>query len=280
MIFHICSHFGDIEIRDAGSGSSAIHYENLTPLERKALDELLALYGKRPSKEKGRIEVAAPIHEVGSKLDELVHRGNVTITAVMYSTGKRKAVKGPARAWLEAVLGRVTGAATAATEAVKEAAEKVAEPVAAAAVTAPTRGCPMPAVTDLKEKKAADVVSTFLNPAQLDDFQRHRSFVSVGCDTGRIYQITSRWSPHVERLGVLRDVRDQRSICASNLDVPPSEEVLSMLLSIEHFENEFLATGHGQQIADDPLSFRGRIRAALNRHASQGLLLRPPRYQA
>ncbi len=45
--------------------------------------------------------------------------------------------------------------------------------------------------------------------------------------------------------GVLYDLDGGGQICASNTDLPPSEEVLSMLFSIEHFEDRFLRSGHG-----------------------------------
>jgi hypothetical protein len=115
--------------------------------------------------------------------------------------------------------------------------------VAAVQVPMPVKGCPMPTVSDLKEKKAAAVVRKFLTPTQARDFDARRAFVAVGCDTGRRYRVTSRWSPEVERFGVLYDVDARRHVCAYNKVMPPSEEVLSMKFAVENFEHGFV--GHG-----------------------------------
>lgn len=90
------------------------------------------------------------------------------------------------------------------------------------------------------EAKAAGVVAKFLQGQQIEDFAKHRAFMTVGCDTGRIYQVTTRWSRLVGTKGVLYDKTLGRSICASNRDMPPSEEALSMMFAVETMEAEFL----------------------------------------
>ena len=88
---------------------------------------------------------------------------------------------------------------------------------------------------------AAEVTRKFLTGQQVDDFDRHRSFLAEGCDTGRLYRVTTRWNRAVERRGVLYDLTRGRRICASNKRMPPSEEALSMKFAVEMFEQEFLS---------------------------------------
>jgi len=104
----------------------------------------------------------------------------------------------------------------------------------------------MPDYAELKEAKAAAVVAKFLQGQQTVDFARQRAFITRGGDSGHIYRVTSRWSPDVEKYGVLYDVTQGRRICASNKVMPPSEEVLSMKFSVEHFEAEFRGTGYNR----------------------------------
>lgn len=56
-----------------------------------------------------------------------------------------------------------------------------------------------PTVAEMKEAKAAGVVRNFLVGQQVTDFDRHRSFLVTGRDTGHLYRVISRWSPAVER---------------------------------------------------------------------------------
>lgn len=98
----------------------------------------------------------------------------------------------------------------------------------------------MPRVSEMKEARAAFVLRQFLTPRQVDDFDRKRAFVAVGCDTGNLYRLTSRWSDDVERYGVLQDTTMGETICASNKLLPPAEELLSLKLCVEHLETRFL----------------------------------------
>jgi hypothetical protein len=123
---------------------------------------------------------------------------------------------------------------------------KPPKPEAAVQTPVPRTGCPMPTYSDLKEAKAAAVVAKFLTPQQRADFERTRAFIARGCDTGNLYRVTSRWSPDVEKYGVLYDATHGRQICASNKKMPPPEEVLSMKFAVEQFEQQFRSAGHGR----------------------------------
>ena len=281
MIFHVCTHFGDIEVNQDGPGAARIRYFRLTPLERKALDAYLTSEGLELSGDEGDITVPKPVVEVGAAIGEHLHRNETLITAVRFETGEVKATTHPVIAWFKRLFSSSdpepevlpppeeseapepeapepakpdadeevepeivdTGAEAAAARTPKLPPPKPPppKPVAAVQTPRPRRGCPLPNVTELREAKAAAVVRKFLVGQQIADFDRHRAFVTTGCDTGRIYRVTSRWNPDVRKWGVLYDVTQDYRLCASNLDLPPSEEVLSMKFAVEVMEKEFLS---------------------------------------
>jgi hypothetical protein len=232
MIIHVCSHYGDIEVKPGLTEDDClIEYMKLTQSERRILREYIVQEGIRHDLgDNGTIVVPLPMWEVGEAMAQKSHGGNKLVTAIRFSDGTVKARKGGFLTWAKE---RIFGTP-------EEASPAAPKPEAAVATKLPKRGCPMPTVTDLREAKAASVVRKFLSPKQQEDFDRSRAFVSVGKDTGRLYRLTSRWSPDVERFGVLYDIERRRSICASDLDVPPSEEVLAMTFAVEHFEHDFL----------------------------------------
>ncbi len=109
----------------------------------------------------------------------------------------------------------------------------------------PPRGCPLPEITLQKEVRASTVLKEFLTPQQIEDFNTHKSFISIGNHTHHPYLITSRWSEKVNIYGQVYDLVDKHRVCTSCKEIPPSEECLSMKLSIELNELEFLNTPEG-----------------------------------
>lgn len=254
-VFHMCSHFGDIELRPRGTSETLVVYENLTPVERKALDTLfrrnqVGTTGRLP---RGDRLISLPLNLVATDLAGLMYADAPTLTAVRFTTGERIVRTRTQRTldWLGRLFGGrgddddLAGAPLAMAG---------AAPVEAAAeVKKADRGCPMPTMTDLKEIKAAAVVRKFLSARQAEDFDHHRAFIAIGCDSGLPYRLTSRWSPAVEEYGVLFDITGNVRVCASNLAVPPSEELMSMLFAVEHFETAFrLGPGAHPPIAYNP----------------------------
>lgn len=238
MILHVCSHFGDIEIKPGKDGRTLIHYAHLTPKERQVLTDFLAKhdYHLGPHTE-GSVALPLSLWEVGAALGEGLCADTGILSAVRFESGKIQVAKGTILDWFKKVIG-LGHTDTPVAELPKE-----IKPEAAVQVTEPKRGCPMPTTTELKELKAAAVVRKFLVGQQVEDFDRRRSFLAIGGDTGGLYRITTRWNPDVERFGVLYSVGQRARICASNLKVPPSEEALSMKFAIENFEQQFLNRG-------------------------------------
>jgi len=244
FLIHCCAHFGDIEIEEAGDNQALIKFHRLTPMEREALDGYLESVHMSRSGEEGRILVPEGVVQAGAALNWHMHENDTLITAVRFSTGEVKASRKPILSWLrQLVCGappEIDADAPPEEAPVETAPPPPPEPEAAVQVPEPVRGCPMPDYTELRESKAAEVTRKFLTGQQVEDFDRHRSFLVEGCDTGRLYQVTSRWNPTVGRRGVLRDLTRDRSICAQNKRMPPSEECLSMKFAVELFEKEFL----------------------------------------
>ena len=262
MIIHVCSHFGDIEVVTR-NGRTVVRYSQLTPVEYRALSQFFAKRASlgTPPAHQGEVIVDEPLLEVGSEIGLYLHADQAQMTAVKFSSGDVEVKKGGLRAWFNRLFFKTPPAPRAAVGLLSEPEIVQGEPgllsvpevlagepgglslpEAAVSVLVPVRGCPMPTATDLKEIKAAAVVRKFLTAPQAADFDERRAFIAVGGYTGHRYRITSRWSPEVEKYGVLHDLTTRERVCASNKVMPPSEEALSMKFAVEHFEQEFLGT--------------------------------------
>lgn len=238
MIFHVCSHWGDIEVEACDETKSLIRYFKLTPLEREALDVVLNKYNINRSEERGEIVVPESVVIVGGEIGDALHGDTKKLTAIRFSNGEVKVTREPVVPWYRRLMDKMSGV-------IRETTTTLVPPEAVVQTPIPKRGCPMPTMTDLREAKAAGVVRKFLIGQQIEDFNRRRAFLAVGSDTGTLYRVTSRWSPDVEKYGVLYNIDQQRTICARNGRVPPSEEVLSMKFVVENIENAFLNGPHG-----------------------------------
>jgi len=114
-------------------------------------------------------------------------------------------------------------------------------PVKAATVKKPRLGCPVPTFDEVKTR-ATRVLQAFLNPEQVEDFNRHQRFVTRGADTGHLYMLTSRNAPdEIKNYGsrCVFDLDDNRAYCVHDYDVPAEEELLALhcLLSMPGYEN-------------------------------------------
>ena len=237
MVVHLPSHFGDIEILPASKeGWARIKYWALKPTEREALEGFLEQYEIELQGQEGLVTVPATMWEAAAALGLGLSKGKAPLSAVRFSSGEVQVRKGTLLDWFKSWFR----------------AEERPQPVAAVQTRKPERGCPMPSPTDLKEAKAAAVVQKFLSPTQVEDFERHRAFIAIGGDTERRYRVTSRWAPSVAQFGVLFDLDRNRRICASQDDVPPSEEALTLKFMVENFESEFLVLPPGHTAIDVP----------------------------
>ncbi len=114
-------------------------------------------------------------------------------------------------------------------------------PVKVVTVKKPVRGCPAPDFEQVTHR-ATRVLQAFLTPEQIEDFNRHQRFVSLGADTGHPYMLTSRNAPsELEMYGsrCVFDLETGTPFCVHDWDVPAEEELLALhsMLSIPGYES-------------------------------------------
>lgn len=204
--------------------------------ELAALEKLTALAHKKewmpPNKklsEDCTVLLAAPLSKVQKFLSKELKPGRRLVSAVRFTNGKMQEVT-------DAVLAKVDKAAEP-----KTLADKVKEGVAAAATTVavPFRGCPAPDFQSA-DIRANAVLSAFLDPEQLRDFEEHNAFVSRGADTGHRYMVTSRHARgKLEKYSrSLFDLDENEPYCVHDWSIPAAEEMLAIhtLLSLPGHE--------------------------------------------
>jgi hypothetical protein len=106
------------------------------------------------------------------------------------------------------------------------------KPEAGTTVAQPTQGCPAPDFQKA-EDRATEVLCAFLSREQVDDFNRHQRFVTVGADTGHRYMLTSRTAR--DQLGhfggrSVYDLERRHALCVHDYTIPAPEELLSLHL--------------------------------------------------
>jgi len=221
------STFGDINIEQSEK-NVILSTVDLTVSEETVLKEIIKKFYHEKAKEPPKSYENTKIILSNTKIEDVhkfmikkLKKNKATLTAIKLKNGKLELVD----------------------EIKPEHKEK-----ATSAVTTqkPPRGCPMPSITLQKEVRASTVLKEFLTSQQIEDFNNHKSFISIGNHTHHPYLITSRWSEKVNTYGQVYDLVDKYRICTSCKEIPPAEEMLSMKLSIELNELEFLNTPHGE----------------------------------
>jgi hypothetical protein len=222
MKIYYPSVFGDINI-EQDNKNVVLSTVDLTVSEEEVLKEIIKKFVgkiKEPIKTYENTKVIienVKIEDIHKFMIKKLKKNKLTLTAIKLKDGKLELVD----------------------EIKKEHVEK-----ADSAVTTqkPTRGCPLPSITVQKEVRASTVLKEFLTQQQIEDFNKHRSFVSIGNYTHHPYLITSRWSLTIEKFGQVYDLVEKRKVCTSCKEIPPSEEMLAMKLSVELNELDFLNT--------------------------------------
>lgn len=222
MKIYFPSTFGDINI-EQDNKNVILSTVDLTISEEKTLKEIIKEFAgkiKEPilTYENTKVIIEnVKISDVHKFMIKKLKKNKPTLTAIKLKDGK--------------------------LELVNEIKDEHKEKVDTAVTTEkPSRGCPLPNMTLVKEVRASNVLKEFLTTQQIEDFNKHLSFISIGNYTHHPYLITSRWSPKVEEFGQVYDIVDKKRVCSSSKGIPPSEEMLSMKLSVELNEFEFLNT--------------------------------------
>ena len=96
MIVHVCSHYGDIEVKPGSTEDEAvIEYTKLTPVERRVLREFLT-HSKIEFNlvDTGRIVVPMSMWKVGDELARRSHGGERLVSAIRLVDGTVKVKRG------------------------------------------------------------------------------------------------------------------------------------------------------------------------------------------
>ncbi len=221
------STFGDINIEQSEK-NVILSTVNLTVHEEETLKEIIKKFYHDKAKEPPTEYENTKIILTNTKLEDVhkfmikkLKKNKATLTAIKLKDGKLELV-----------------------DEIKPEHEEKAK--SAVTTEKPRRGCPMPEMTLQKEINAQIILKEFLTEQQINDFNTHKSFISVGNHTHHTYLITSRWSPKVEKYGQVYDLVDKHMVCTSCNEIPPAEEMLAMKLSVELNELNFLNTPHGE----------------------------------
>jgi len=214
------STFGDINI-EQDNKNIILSTVDLTVNEEETLKEIIKKFShniKEPVQNYENTKIIlenVKIEDIHKFMIKNLKKNKPTLTAIKLKDGKLELV-----------------------DEIKDEHEKIADK--AVTTLKPPRGCPMPEMTIAKEIRASTVLKEFLTPQQIEDFNNHRSFISIGNYTSHPYLIISRWSPKIEQYGQVYDLVNKQRICTSCKEIPPSEEMLSMKLSVELNEFEFI----------------------------------------
>jgi hypothetical protein len=136
--------------------------------------------------------------------------------------------------------------------------EEEEQPKAATTVRKPAIGCPAPNFEDTLIR-ATEVLKTFLTPEQVEDYERHQKFVTLGGATGRRYLLTSRHalSSKCSHGRTVHDVDNNRDLCVHDWGIPAPEELLTMHLMLSLPEYEGYIHGLGDDGSHGIIEKRG-----------------------
>ena len=250
LTWFIPSFYGDIRLQAAGKKECVVIAEQLTTQERKTLEELQKLALRKGWVEKGTLlvptesakstQVKVPIEKVAKLIAKALKPGKQLVSAVKFGNGRMEEVH-------ESTF-TVSGATEEKRERKpKSETEPAPAPARATTVAAPTRGCPAPDF-DPATLRAREVLMSFLDEGQREDFIKHNRFITFGATTGHRYMVTSRHArAQLERFGgrSLYDLDEQRAICTHDWDVPAEEEMHALNVLVQ-------LPGHEQWIRDLP----------------------------
>jgi hypothetical protein len=209
MHWFLPSFHGDIRLTADGE-KIVVRTLNLSEMERSALRTLRQKWHPQIPEafEETSFTLEARVEVLQKRLSKLLKPGRTLVSVVTFSGGRVEEVR-------DVVVPK--------------------DATAAVTVAEPTRGCPVPEF-HAAEIAATEVLRTFLNPAQLEDFERRQQFVAVGADTGHRYMLTSRSAPdRTAKTGgrSLYDLDEEQAYCVHDWTVPSAEELLSLSMFVQ-----------------------------------------------
>lgn len=214
---YLPSLYGDVKLTAQGS-QTEVEWENLSPSERQAMEVLAKKFGLIFQGDAGKLVFAKPIEKVEAVLAKAMKRGRKLLTAVVFKNGK-----------IEELHRNEQGEPVLITKTEDP-------PKAAVTVAQPALSCPVPEF-ERANVRATRVLTEFLTPQQLADFERTQSFLVIGADSGHRYVLTSRQAPpeRLARVGgrSVYDATRGHPVCVHDWVVPASEELLELALFLQ-----------------------------------------------
>jgi len=209
--------WGDVSIEEE-DGKTVVITTELTHLEEQQVKALLENFKIAVPKElqNQKITIDKSLATVHRAMKKMLKPGKPTLTAIKLKDGHLELVNEFGQMDFEVAV----------------------------TVEKPPRGCPTPTmtITDRTEMQAAGVLKEFLTPRQWLDYQQKQQLIARGGSSKKLYLITSRWNPKIDQYGRVYDLIEENRICTHNMDMPPSEEVLALVLSIQLNEDEFIGS--------------------------------------
>ncbi len=232
---------GDFRLEASGADQATLKIVDATAFEKELLNAFLAKAAKRkwtsriidvdhPTMD---VVLEAPIAAAGKLLVQMTKSKKKTLSAVVYKNG---------RITTEESTNDNALAALAAAAAKDDAAKAVT-------VTRPTPCCPQ--CQPGANKRASEVLESFLTDEEHEEWSKHRKLTVFGGDTGHEYVIAHRNSKLAARFGrIAYDVDDGGVLHFHDWSVPAEEEVLATKLILENAEpwlrNEATCLGFAQ----------------------------------
>jgi len=240
------SFYGDIRLQATSPKSCVLIAEKLTEREREALKVLEKKakekrWMKSGSLSEGKTDLQAPIDKVAQALAKALKPGRKIVSAVKFISGRMEEVTEATFDDATPIKPKVDGPYRTQAEVEKdepekpkkpekpEKPEKEDKPKAATSVAAPYRGCPAPDFSPA-DIKARDVLMSFLDEGQIQDFLKYNRFISVGATTGTRYMVTSRHARDelANWQRSLYDLDTKTPLCVHDWEIPAAEEMLGL----------------------------------------------------
>lgn len=211
MLWYIPTWNGDFSLEATEDKKTLLRANDPTEAEKVALRALakkkfvdakkLEAFLASGYRENATLEIFVKLEKVQKIVSKALKPDRALLSAVRYAGGK-----------MAQVFGELPDAAAK----------------AAVTVAQPTIGCPAPDFEKVHER-ATRVLGAFLTIPQVEDFERHGRFVSIGADTGHRYMLTSRTSSDIARFErSLFDLDDNLAFCVHDWSVPAPEELLGL----------------------------------------------------
>lgn len=199
------------------------------------------------------VNLKTPITKIESFLTRQLRGASDTVSVIITDKGSLYEIKAEDRVVDTNVL-----PFRRAAEGAEEEKEPVEQPKAAVTVRKPAIGCPAPNFEDTIIR-ATEVLKTFLTPEQVEDYERHQKFVTIGGASGRRYLLTSRHAPSTSGTSfrTVHDVDLDRDLCVHDWGIPAPEELLTMHLMLSMPEYEGYINGLGDDGSHGVIEKRG-----------------------